>query len=105
MAKRRGRRKLRPSDYPTGGASRGAWVLFTKRTEEPKLCWLENKLSKARIQWRRRGRSFHAPILEVHEEDLERAWKILTPRIDDMDDDSPMFRKACDTPDIRRASR
>lgn len=99
------RKKLRASDYPTGGVRRGPWVMFTKRTEEPKLCWLENRLSKARIHWRRRGHSFHAPILEVREEDLERAWKILTPRIDNMPDDSPIFRKACDTPDIRRARR
>lgn len=98
-------KKLRPSDYPTGGVKRGPWVTFTKRTEEPKLCWLENRLTKARIPWRRRGESFHAPILEVPREDLERAWKLLSPRIDDMPDDNRMFHNACATPDIRRARR
>lgn len=77
------------------------WTMFTKRTEEPKLCWLENQLTKARIRWRRRGESFHAPILEVPKRDLDRAWKILDP-VDDIPDDHPKFRNACSKPDIRR---
>jgi hypothetical protein len=77
------------------------WVLFTKRTEEPKLCWLENKLSAARIHWRRAGESFHAPIVEVRKRDLDRAWDILD-KVDEVPDDAPRFRNACAKPDIRR---
>lgn len=67
------------------------WVLFTKRTNEPKLSHLERLLTAHEIPHRRRGESFHAPILEVPKADLDAAWRILDP-IDDMDDDDPSFR-------------
>jgi hypothetical protein len=66
------------------------WVMFTKRTEDPKLAWLERQLAEAGIPSRRNGTSFHGPILEVHPADLDRAWEILTP-VDDLEDDDPRF--------------
>lgn len=71
------------------------FVMFTKRTEDPKLSWLEAQLSKAGIPSRRNGHSFHAPILEVREQDLERAWEILTP-VDDIPDDDPRWEADID---------
>lgn len=68
------------------------WVLFTKRTESPKLAWLEHQLDEAGIPHRRNGSSFHAPILEVPENRLGAAWSILDP-VDDIPDDDPMFTK------------
>lgn len=72
-------------------SSGGRWGLFTKRTEDPKLSWLEGKLSEAGISHRRAGESAHAPILEVAPEHLEAAWTILDP-IDDIADDNEMFQ-------------
>lgn len=66
------------------------WTMFTKRTDDPKLAWLERKLDAAGILHRRHGQSFHAPILQVHEEDEQDAWSILDP-VDEIDDDAPMF--------------
>ena len=66
------------------------WVLFTKRTDDPKLAWLQRQLKAAGIPNRRNGWSFHAPILEVPEEYEDAAWAILTP-VDDIDDDDPRF--------------
>ena len=68
------------------------WVLFTKRTEEPKLAWLESQLDAAQIPHRRNGDSFHAPIVEVPSGKLDAAWAILDP-VDNMDDDDPMFQR------------
>lgn len=70
-----------------------AWVQFTKRTNDPKLSWLEAQLDAAGIPHRRAGESWHAPITEVPEDQLEAAWAILAP-FDDPDkypDDHPMF--------------
>lgn len=66
------------------------WTLFTKRTNDPKLSWLEDRLNDVGIPHRRSGRSFHAPILEVPAEYLEEAWDILDP-VDDIEDDDPQF--------------
>lgn len=66
------------------------WVRFTKRTDDPKLAWLERRLRAAGIPSRRNGYSFHAPILEVPKDKLDAAWEILRP-VDDVDDDDPMF--------------
>ena len=71
----------------------GKFVMFTKRTEEPKLGWLEERLDEAGIPHRRNGSSFHAPILEVEEEHLSAAWEILTP-VDDIPDDDPRVASA-----------
>jgi hypothetical protein len=66
------------------------WTLFTKRTDDPKLMWLEARLTLAGIPHRREGRSFHAPILQVPRERLDDAWAILDP-VDDVPDDDPRF--------------
>lgn len=66
------------------------WIALTRRTNLPKLRWLIHAFKRAGIQFRINGQSFHAPILQVLEEDRERAWKILTP-VDDLLDDDPIF--------------
>ena len=66
------------------------WEMFTKRTEDPKLAWLEAKLDEAGIANRRNGESWHAPILEVDASRIDDAWDILTP-VDDIPDDDEMF--------------
>jgi hypothetical protein len=66
------------------------WVLFTKRTEDPKLAWLERRLAEAGIPSRRDGYSFHAPILKVPEQCLDKAWAILEP-VDDIPDADPQW--------------
>lgn len=67
------------------------WVRFTKRTDDPKLAWLEKHLAEHGIESRRNGESWHAPILEVHDDKLEAAWDLLTPELDEIPDDDPMF--------------
>lgn len=75
------------------------WVMFTKRTEDPKLAWIERQLDDLGIPHRRNGASFHAPILEVPEGREAEAWTVLDRRlgnrrrIDDVRDDHPMFRE------------
>ena len=66
------------------------WVMFTKRTDGPKLVWLERVLARVGIPSRRNGHSFHAPILEVPKDKLDAAWEILTP-VDDIPDDDERF--------------
>jgi hypothetical protein len=65
-------------------------VQFTKRTNDPKLSWLEDQLDKAGIEYKREGESFHAPILYVEESREDDAWAILNP-VDDIPDDDPQF--------------
>ena len=63
------------------------WVRLTKRTEDPKLSWLEGALNAAGIANRRNGESWHAPIMEVDASKLDDAWAILAPIDDVLDDD------------------
>ena len=74
------------------------WVLFCKRTEDPKLSFIEGELEKRGIKSRRNGESFHAPILEVPEGQLDVAWNLLGEdvfgdgrRFDDIEDDDFVF--------------
>lgn len=53
------------------------WVSFTRRTNEPKLNWLEAQLSALQIPNRRHGDSFHAPVLQVPRSYLNDAWSVL----------------------------
>lgn len=79
------------------------FVRFTKRTEDPKLAYIERRLTEAGIAHRRNGFSFHAPILEVDETKQDAAWAILdervdmgdgaTKRLDDIEDDDILFRE------------
>ena len=63
---------------------------FTKRTNEPKLKWIEKQLTELGIAHRRNGQSFHAPILDVDASKLDAAWDMLRP-VDDIPDDDRMF--------------
>lgn len=72
--------------------SRENYVLFTKRTEEPKLGYLVKLCHEAGLRVEKRGMSFHAPTTYVHVDDEEKAWEILDP-IDDLPDDDPMFQQ------------
>jgi hypothetical protein len=58
------------------------WVRFTKRTDDPKLAYLERRLDGMGVPHRRNGFSFHAPIMEVPEAFLERADAMLQERVD-----------------------
>lgn len=68
------------------------YVLFTKRTNQPKLGYLLKKCRDAGLRVELRGESFHAPCSYVHKHDEPMAWAFLDP-IDDMPDDDPMFSK------------
>ena len=79
------------------------WVIFCKRTEDPKLAWIERELEKRGIPCRRNGYSFHAPILEVPEEFEQKADALLQEKaparlrrwwktVDDIPDDHQMFQ-------------
>lgn len=81
-------------------AREGRWEVLCKRTNDPKLAWLEAQLQTMGIPSRRNGESWHAPILEVPAEHLDRAWKFLGSKlgrmrrtVDDIPDDDPMFTK------------
>lgn len=73
------------------------WVTFTRRTDDPKLAFIEHLLTEAKIPHRRHGRSFHAPILLVPSDRHAEAWKILTAteldgqNLDTVSDDHPAF--------------
>ncbi len=43
------------------------WVMATKRTDDPKLAYIERRLDAMGVEHRRNGHSFHAPIMEVRE--------------------------------------
>jgi hypothetical protein len=75
--------------------ARNEWRAFCKRTNDPKLRWLQKRLAEVGIPSRREGKSFHAPILQVPKGCLDRALEILIP-VDDISDDSPRFHH--DTP-------
>lgn len=53
------------------------WVVLCKRTNDPKLAWIEYHLDRAGIPNRRNGESFHAPILEVDLRREDEAWENL----------------------------
>ena len=73
---------------------------FTRRTDDPKLAWLEHQLSEAGIMHLRRGESVHAPIMCVEKARLSEAQAILDQvvihkgmptRIDDLPDNDSIF--------------
>ena len=79
------------------------WTLLCKRTEDPKLSWIERELNRRGIKHRRGGPSFHACFtLYVPEKQLDAADEFLQlpaplklrrhyKTIDDIPDDHPMF--------------
>lgn len=66
------------------------FVQFTKRTNDPKLEWLQRELARKGINSVRDGYSWSAPILMVRQNDLDKAWDVLDP-VDDVDDDDLRF--------------
>jgi len=66
------------------------WVVLCKRTEDPKLGWLEKTLDGHGIPNRRNGFSFHGPVLEVREDFEGKAQRILA-LVDHMEDDDVIF--------------
>jgi hypothetical protein len=87
------------------------WVIFCKRTEDPKLAYIEWMLEGEGIDTRRNGHSFHAPILEVRDTQQDRAWELLkrpfdgernNQTLDDMEDDDPVFEDAIQLRDEAR---
>jgi hypothetical protein len=68
------------------------WVTFTKRTNDPKLSWLEDKLDEAMIPHKRDGKSFHAPICKVPTCSYDKAMDILI-LVDDIPDNDKMFEE------------
>jgi len=72
-------------------ADEDKWVTFTRRTNDPKLKYLEQRLAANGIESRRKGESWHAPILQIKQKDLDAAWEILTP-IDNVPDDDKGFK-------------
>jgi hypothetical protein len=78
------------------------WETFTRRTNDPKLAYIEHLLTLNSIPHRRNGESWHAPILEVPTgEFLNRAWELLSlplspvdaRPLDDVPDDDPFFQE------------
>ena len=53
------------------------WVNFTRRTDDPKLAFIEAQLATRNIPTRRNGHSFYGPILQVPREFLTEAWDFL----------------------------
>ena len=66
------------------------WIQLTKRTNDPKLTWLRSELAELGIMTRIKGESFHAPIMQVQEWNLEAAYDVLNV-IDDMPDNHMQF--------------
>lgn len=74
------------------------WQTLCKRTNDPKLAYIERWLDDLAIPHRRNGESFHAPILEVPDGEHERAYLeiLMAPddtygTFDDVPDDDPIF--------------
>lgn len=76
------------------------WVTLCKRTDDPKLGWIERTLAARGIPSRRNGESWHAPILEVPAEHEQAGWDLLAEpfdgmngdqSVDDVEDDHPTF--------------
>jgi hypothetical protein len=59
------------------GGSPTGWEPLCRRTDDPKLAYIEEWLDLLGIPHRRNGRSYHAPILEVAEEDHDRAYQAI----------------------------
>ncbi|KPJ96730.1 MAG: hypothetical protein AMS18_00280 [Gemmatimonas sp. SG8_17] len=73
------------------GTKDDGWVVLTRRTNDPKLFWIEMLLRvKFGIETKRDGESFHAPIMKVRKEDHDIGWAIVV-LFDEIEDDDPMF--------------
>ena len=79
------------------------WVAFCRRTNDPKLRFIEAWLDNLGVEHRRNGKSFHAPILEVPEDQHDFCYEqILMAHdeqygiFDERPDDDPMFAEHAD---------
>jgi hypothetical protein len=77
------------------------WTMLCKRTNDPKLAWIQQQLQARGIPSRRQGDSWHAPILQVPDEHVDAAWAFLGERwkrtryiVDDIRDEHPDFAGA-----------
>jgi hypothetical protein len=68
------------------------WVTVCRRTNDPKLAWIERELITLGIASRRHGESFHAPILEIDAAAEDRFWEWFEP-YDTIPDDDPRFEE------------
>lgn len=68
------------------------WVVFTKRTNDPKLRWLLGKCQEKGLRVKIEGESRHAPISWVHRDDYSAAESILAP-VDNLPDNARKFRR------------
>jgi hypothetical protein len=85
------------------------WVNVCKRTEDPKLAWIENRLDALGIEHRRGNGSWHASAtLEVPEDQEMRFWEFIGQpaparyrrwykTLDDMPDDHKIFQYDSDS--------
>ena len=62
------------------------WATFTRRTDGPKLAFLEHLLRQRGIASRRQGASFHAEILQVPLSRLADAWALLNTPVGELTD-------------------
>lgn len=75
------------------------WKILCKRTEDPKLAWIQTRLAELGIPSRRNGSSWHAShVLEVPSDQAQAAWDFLGSQwkhtrftVDDIRDDHPDF--------------
>lgn len=77
------------------------WVVFTRRTEHPKLQWIIDRLAEVGIEIQHQGFSAHGPITYVRVAQEAAAKAFLTESvvdaqsrsrvIDDIPDDDPLF--------------
>ncbi len=81
---------LNPFHMVTRYVAEIEWRRLTKRTNHPKLAWLEKQLGKAGIANRRNGRTIQAPVLEVDTTKFNEACVILD-SVDDIADDDSIF--------------
>jgi hypothetical protein len=76
--------------------------VFTKRTDFPKLGYIIHRLNELGIPSALWGKSFHGPILRVHKDFVDEAWRVLDEpvvmggrwragELDDIEDDDPVF--------------
>lgn len=77
------------------------WANFTRRTEDPKLAYIERLLTERDIPHRRDGHSFHTPILQVPAVHESECWAMLNEdifgdgrRFDEIPDDDAVFANA-----------
>jgi hypothetical protein len=79
------------------------WTTFTRRTNDPKLSYIERRLDLMGVPHRRGTcSSWQAPILEVPSHREQECWDMLSSKmsvdgklqvLDDIRDDHPMFKE------------